>query len=141
MHRELPQRKKIRLQGYDYSQAGCYFVTLCVKDRQEMFGKVVGATALGRPFVELTPLGICVNETIQIANKDGVKIDKYVIMPNHVHIIVRKIKSYVTKSAGFSPWQKSYHDHIIRSEAEYQKIWRYIDQNPASWQDDCYYTA
>ena len=36
-------------------------------------------------------------------------------------------------------WQKSYHDHIIRDEAEYQKIREYIDTNPLKWQDDCYY--
>ena len=41
-----------------------------------------------RPFVELTPLGICADETIQTANRDSVKIDKYVIMPNHIHMIV-----------------------------------------------------
>ena len=33
-------------------------------------------------------------------------------------------------------WQKSYHDHIIRNEQEYQEIWEYIDTNPLKWQDD-----
>ena len=155
--KELPVRKNIRLKGYDYSRAGAYFVTICVQDGHEMLGNVVGATAPGRPFVTLTPLGICVNETIQIANKNGVKIDKYVIMPNHIHMIVclhgsagdrgrsplqhvvRNIKSYVTKWAGFSPWQKSFHDRMIRDEAEYQRISQYIDENPARWKEDCYY--
>ena len=157
MNRKLPVRKSNRLQGYDYSKAGCYFITICVKDGHEMLGKIVGATAPGRPFVELTPLGRCVEETIQNANRDGQKIDKYVIMPNHIHMIliinpeagdrgrsplqyiVRNIKSYVTKWAGFSPWQKSFHDHIIRDDAEYRRIWKYIDENPAKWQEDCYY--
>ena len=72
--KELPTRKHIRLDGHDYAQAGAYFVTLCVKDRHELLGEViVGTTALGRPHVVLTPLGICVDETIQIANKNYCK--------------------------------------------------------------------
>jgi REP element-mobilizing transposase RayT len=157
MQSEFPVRKNIRLKNHDYSRAGYYFVTLCVKDGHEMLGTVVGTTAPGRPFVELTPLGICVNETIQVANKNNVKIDKYVILPNHIHMIViighgtddrgrsslhqvvRNIKSYITKWAGFSMWQRSYHDHIIRNEDEYQRIWRYIDENPAKWEEDRYF--
>ena len=88
MQPKLPQRKNIRLPNYDYSSAGYYFVTMCVKDGREIFGKIVGTTALGRPHIELTPLGICVDETIQIASKTNVKIDKYVIMPNHIHMII-----------------------------------------------------
>ena len=162
--KELPTRKHIRLDAYDYAQAGAYFVTLCVKDGHEMLGEiVVGTTALGRPHVALTPLGICVDETIQIANKNDIKIDQYVIMPNHIHMIIilkaydhviinaddrgrsslqqviRNIKSYVTKWAGFSFWQPRFHDHIIRSDEEYRRIWKYIDENPLHWQDDKYY--
>ena len=157
MQSELPARKNIRLKDHDYSRAGYYFVTICVKDGHEMLGAVVGTTAPGRPFVELTPLGICVDETIQMANKDNVKIEKYVIMPNHIHMIVilkhraddrgrsslhqviRNIKSYITKWAGFSIWQPRFYDHIIRSEEDYQRIWRYIDENPAKWRDDRYF--
>jgi len=121
-----------------------------------MLGKVVGTTAPGRPpYVELTPLGICVDETIQVANKDTVKIDKYVIMPNHTHMIVvlnaddrgrsslqqvvRNIKSYVTKWAGFSLWQARFYDEIIHNEEDYQRIWQYIDNNPAKWAEDDYF--
>ena len=152
--KELPVRKNIRLQGYDYSNAGYYFITMCVKDKHELFGNIVGTTALGRPFVELTPLGKCVDETIQIANNNGVKIDKYIIMPNHIHMIVileqgaddrgrsslhqvvRNIKSFVTKWAGFSFWQPRFHDRIIRNEDEYQIRWNYIEDNPAKWAED-----
>ncbi|MCL2420997.1 MAG: hypothetical protein FWD03_03995 [Defluviitaleaceae bacterium] len=161
MQKELSVRKKIRLRGYDYSEAGFYFVTMCVKDKHEMMGSIVGTTAFGRlAHTELTPLGVCVDETIQVANKEGVKIDKYVIMPNHVHMIivlttegkttddrgrsslqqvVKNIKSYVTKWAGFSIWQPRFYDHIIRNEVDYQRIWQYIDENPARWVEDDYY--
>jgi len=157
MKDEFPKRKEIRLKGYDYSQSGAYFVTICVKDRQHLFGKVVGTTALGRPYVELTPLGQCVADTIENANKGNVNIDKYTIMPNHLHMIVilnaqpddrgrsslqqvvRNIKSYVTKWAGYSFWQPRYYDHIVRDEADYRRIWEYIDNNPMQWEEDVYY--
>jgi REP element-mobilizing transposase RayT len=149
-------RKSIRLQGHNYSDTGYYFVTLCVKDRHEMLGNV-GTTAHGRPCVNLSPIGQCIAETIEKANKGNVSIDKYVIMPNHIHMIVklcpttddrgrsslqqvvRNIKSYVTKWAGFSLWQPRFHDHIIRSEKDYKKIWQYIEDNPALWDDDIYH--
>ena len=154
--KDLPIRKSIRLKGYDYSQAGYYHITMCVKDRHEMLGRVVGTTAPGRPaFIELTPVGECVNETIQVANKNNVKIDKYVIMPNHIHIIViletddrgrsslhqvvRNIKSYVTKQIGFSLWQPRFYDEIIRNEEAYRNICQYIDENPQKWAEDEYY--
>ena len=154
---ELSERKSMRLKDYDYSQNGGYFITICVKDKHELLGKIVGTTALGRPNIELMETGCCIAETIQKANTDCVKIDKYVIMPNHIHMIVildqeaddrgrsslqqvvRNIKSYVTKQIGFSVWQKSFYDHIIRNKDEYLEIWKYIDENPAKWAEDKYY--
>lgn len=46
------------------------------------------------------------------------------------------MKGYVSKNIGFSPWQKLYYDHIIRSEEEFIKIWQYIDDNPRKWLED-----
>ena len=154
---DVPRRKSIRLQNYDYSRNGAYFVTFCAMHRKCLFGHIVGATALGRPHVTLTTLGKCIDETIIIANRDDVRMAKYVIMPNHIHMIVtiqpgtgdrgrsplqeivRNIKSFPTKQIGYSPWQKSVHDHIIRNNFEYEKIWRYIDTNPQRWTEDRYY--
>ncbi|MCL2627529.1 MAG: transposase [Oscillospiraceae bacterium] len=146
-------RKSNRLKDHDYSSVGYYFVTVCTKKNEKLFGEIVGATALGRPHINLTSLGVCLDETIQKANNDAIKIDKYAIMPNHIHMIViltgdrgrsplqhviRNIKSFVTKYAGFSLWQKSFHDHIIRNEIEYRGIWQYIDENPSRWIEDEY---
>jgi REP element-mobilizing transposase RayT len=84
-------------------------------------------------------------------------------MPNHVHLIVRvttagngapgssrptqtipqvvaALKRFSNQEAGIKLWQTSYHDHIIRNEADYLRIWNYIDTNPAKWREDCYYT-
>lgn len=54
--------------------------------------------------------------------------------------IVRQYKGYVTKKIGFSPWQKSFHDHIVRNRDEYLKIFEYIKTNPLKWNIDKYYT-
>jgi len=78
-------------------------------------------------------------------------------MPNHIHMIVRieksgrtmcvptisriikQCKEYVTKQIGYSIWHTRFHDHIIRNEQDYQKIWEYIDNNPLKWELDKYY--
>ena len=93
-----------------------------------------------------------------------VSIDKYVIMPNHLHMIVRLrgetggaspaptlydvvrvLKSLTTRLSrdrlGDLPlWQRSYHEHVIRGERDYLEIWQYIDTNPAKWAEDRYYS-
>jgi REP element-mobilizing transposase RayT len=81
---KFPFRKSIRLKGYDYSSPGYYFITICVKNGRKMFGNVVDGQ------LELTECGtIAERNLINIPHhvKDVI-VDKYVVMPNHVHIIV-----------------------------------------------------
>ena len=86
-------------------------------------------------------------------------VDKYVIMPNHVHLIlviqgkdngysadmvIGLYKSGVTREIrklvpGKMVWQRSFHDRVIRCQEEYEKIWSYIDTNPLRWEADCFY--
>lgn len=47
--------------------------------------------------------------------------------------LVKSFKILVTKQAGFSIWQRSFYDHIIRDECDYLEIWQYIDENPIKW--------
>ena len=88
----------------------------------------------------------------------NVTVDKDVVMPNHIHMILRLLpgsvgvpvivgqyKSFVTKQIrSIAPdkevWQTSFHDHVIRSQAKYEKIWLYIEANPANWGADCFCT-
>jgi putative transposase len=154
---KLPKRKPNRLKNYDYSRNGAYFVTVCVKDRHELLGKIVGCDAHIAPHIELSEYGMVVEKYIH-----GITgMVHYVIMPNHIHMIIeihrengsmwastptqsvsQLIKSFkilVTKQIGFSLWQRSFHDHIIRNEQEYEKIWEYIATNPLKWEEDCFY--
>ena len=162
-------RKKNRLQNYDYSQNGAYFITICTENRKCLLSTIVGAT-LGRPaYVQLTQWGLDVEQAILRIPQcyPDVHLEKYVIMPNHIHAIITiserinpfptkkydisnvvgKFKAAVTRNAGNAfmhseqnkIWQKSFHDHIIRDEEDYLKIWNYIDVNPQKWSEDCFY--
>lgn len=163
---ELRARKKLRLENYGYDKPGCYFVTICVKDRHNILWEPrrlsemgVGADVLIGPPAGLSQIGKIVESTIE----QMPCVDKYVVMPNHIHLIlrifdagngpmgtsaptqslpqvVRYLKRSVTIVCGFNIWQRSYHDHIIRNDADYLSIWEYINTNPAKWREDCYYT-
>ena len=156
---DLPKRKPTRLKGYDYSTPRAYFVTICTENRKCLLSNIIveeGLCAL--PQNILTPLGNEIEKSIQYINDNyvGVKIDKYIIMPNHIHLIlilddsggcgnpplqnvIGQLKSYTTNKFGNVLWQRSYHDHIIRGEKDYQKIWEYIDTNVIRWEKDCFY--
>lgn len=144
----LPDRKKNRLENYDYSQNGAYFITICVKNRKKILSQIVGADTI-RPYeIILSQYGKIVDKAINnIANiYENISVDKYVIMPDHVHMILRitdnggrmvsaptviaGMKRYVSKKCGVSIWQKSFYDHIIRNQKDYNEIWEYIEHNP-----------
>ena len=161
---EMPKRKPIRLNGYDYSQNGAYFVTVCTKDRKPVLSCIVGD---GFPVPQLTKKGKILQAFIEkIPDKyPNVQIDHSVIMPNHVHLIVH-IQNHDGQSGTGNPsptvgtvmgwwkyqttkaireidpcddeklWQRSYYDHVIRGEDDYRAIWQYIDENPVKWHLD-----
>ena len=153
---QFSKRKPNRLNGFDYSSCNTYFITVCTKDKRKAFGKVVGAP-IGRPWCELSEYGKIVEEAINNIEKkySNIKLDNYVIMPDHIHLLVtilpvengrpmgaptipnmvNQLKGYATKRIGFSVWQKLYYDHIIRDEDDYNTKWEYIENNPAAWFD------
>ena len=89
---DLPKRKQIRLPDYDYSAPGAYFVTICTSDRRCILSDiVVGDGVLDDPNVRLLPYGKIVAETLREIEKTytWLALDRYVIMPNHIHILLR----------------------------------------------------
>ena len=145
-------RRKNRLAGYDYSQEGLYFLTICTKDSSCILWEDGTRSATGH---HLSPIGKIVESKIEeIVNVyEGVTAEIYAIMPNHVHLIigvaapevitisrvVKQFKGSASKSVGTGIWQRSFHDRIIRNEREHRAIWQYIDENPAMWCSDEYY--
>ncbi len=177
-------RKSIRLQGYDYSQAGAYFVTIVTYQRDCLFGKIENEEMI------LNDFGKIADECWRAIPEHfpAVELGAYVVMPNHVHgvivirddesashlgmtddvgrgaamlrpyanatnnhkinvkpgslgAIIRSYKSTVSyrinkeyNATGI--WQRNYYEHIIRNEREMDNIWRYIEANPAQWDDD-----
>ena len=149
------ERKQLRLTGYDYSLPGAYFVTVCTKDRARILGTIVGADDHIGPYTKLTEIG----KVVDAYTRTVPGIDRYVIMPDHVHMIlrisaesildgpmwpsapakasidarIRSWKTLIAKQLKQSIWQRSYFDHVIRCEQDYLEIVKYIDENPAKW--------
>ena len=159
------RRKNIRLSGHDYSQTGAYFVTVCAKDKQPLFWNqdLVGADIIRLESNEtghepLSEIGEIVDRAIRNIPKvyDGVTVEKYTVMPNHVHLIlmigqrrmisaptvstiVGGMKRWASRQCSQPLWQKGFYDHIIRDDNDFLTRWNYIDSNPARWQEDAYY--
>ena len=172
--KHLPERKPTRLRGYDYNCDGAYFITICTQNRKHILSRIVGDGAHDVPQAILTEIGETVKKRILSSNKiKNIFVEQYVIMPNHVHMIVRvangmlaegvnvqngtsrapsptntaiprfvsTLKRFCHAECGQKIFQRSYHDHIIRNGKDYEKIFDYIQNNPAQWEDDCFYAA
>jgi len=109
----------------------------------------------------LSDLGTIVQRNIEDIPKHYpvISVDHYVIMPNHIHLlmrihsdssgrsmiaptistVVRMMKGAVSKQAGFAVWQKGFYDHVIRDDNDYRDIWSYIEGNPGKWAEDKMY--
>ena len=181
------EHKQHRLKNYNYSSNGSYFITICVKNKECLLGDItVAVDAYGDRFdahgdrktdnindliclkssgakMVLSDFGHITKKYIETSKSvyQGLSVDNYVIMPNHIHMIlsicndvlictekpchdliptyVSSLKTLITKEIGFSIFQRNFHDHIIRNEDEYEKIWDYIDTNPSSWVADRFY--
>ncbi len=157
---EYPKRKPTRLKGYDYSRNGVYFVTVSTYKKQKLLSEIVGEGLCALPSVKLTEVGSIVDSYIKHIqnNLEGVTVDNYIIMPNHIHLLVAidnestggrgspplqdvigRLKSYSTHAYGGRLWQRSFHDHIIRNKNDYEKIYEYIEYNATKWNVDCFY--
>lgn len=158
--KERPIRKLQRLPGFNYSQNGSYFVTICCESRKNLFGDI---STIGIPVMALSSLGLTVQNAIEEmpSHHKEVRVLTYVVMPNHVHLlleidqadtlttstdlsrIMKGLKAYVSRTAtenGFERkvWQNSFHDHIIRDEMDLETHYEYIITNVDRWFEDEY---
>ena len=179
-------RHTIRLPGYDYAQAGGYFVTLLTWHREQTLGQIVSSE------VQLSKLGkIAASEWLRLESRfPNVKLDEWIIMPNHIHGILMLLPAdavrarltsprhdpegsasplqrvpqpaqpkgavphslgailgaykasvsnkahHILDNPGIPIWHRNYYEHVIRNEAELQKIREYIHNNPLKWEFD-----
>ena len=161
--KELPKRKHPRLNNFDYSSCGAYFITICTQNRQCVLSNIVGrGLAPAETYdIEYTSWGKIAEEQLLLLEKrySDVSVDAYIIMPNHIHIIlimneaagasprptvmdvVCTYKSLTTKECkknGFTNklFQTSFYDHVIRNRKDYEEIIKYIHENPMRWHFD-----
>lgn len=163
---DILQRHSIRLKGYDYSQNGAYFVTVCTFEKKCLLGNVINGQIL------LNEFGIIVkHEWLKTGElHENVVLDEYIVMPNHFHCIIliegtarraptieryghptvnslptiiRSFKSAVTKQihqilqTSIQPvWQRNYYEHTIRDENDLNMIREYIINNQLKWEFD-----
>jgi len=102
---EFAQRKPNRIENYDYSQNGAYFITICTRERKQILSKIT------------VPTG-----EIKIDNRNST-VSKF----------VSTFKRFCNKEYGENIWQSRYYDHVIRNRRDYDEIWEYIENNPLKW--------
>lgn len=156
----LPQRKNIRAEFHDYS-GGDYFITICTREKEHYFGKIVKGT------MHLSKIGKFAYLALESLHThySYVEVPLFVVMPNHVHaiicirestdapgciptirtalgIVVGGYKQSVTRFARRNNidfgWQSRYHDRIIRNRNECNMIAEYIENNVFRWDADCF---
>ena len=121
--------KNVRLKDYDYKENGYYFVTIISSYRQNLL--------LGKEILIKDQLNDLISKV------SGLSVDYFVVMPNHIHLIlilessslplgeiVRRFKARVAKETGEKIWQPNYYEHVIRNETALNKIREYIINNP-----------
>ena len=166
--KELLKRKHPRLDHYDYSTAGAYFVTICTQNRRCVLSRIVGRglAPAETDAIKYTELGRIAEEQLLLLEDryPCLLIDRYVIMPNHIHVIlilkrdaagasprptvmdvICTYKSLTTrecKKVGMTEklFQTSFYEHIIRGQRDYEETIKYIHENPMNWYYDELYT-
>jgi putative transposase len=150
------------MKGFDYSQEEIYFVTICSHEHKHIFGKItqIGDTNVFIP----SRIGELVEENYYMLPDRFPEFDliHFSLLPNHLHFLTmkkeidhRSVKSLSDLVGAFKSlsdravrnempiirmWQKSFHDHIIRDEEDFQTHWLYIEDNLNRWNRDEYFS-
>ena len=155
---DFRDRKHPRLRHYNYSLPGYYYVTIHTEKAAPSLSVIRQVSASNEIQVVLTPIGdLAKQELFALENRyPYVRIDKYVIMPTHIHVILQLLtgertrpgltdivcayKSLTTRVCNQTLgvlskklFQTSFYESVLRNEQAYQQCWKYIDENPAKW--------
>ncbi len=153
---ELKTRKPLRSPYIDYKHIGAYFITLSAEQRKNHFWKYPNKKYDTPDDIELNEHGVIAAEVIRRIPKfyPYVMVDNFVIMPDHIHLLLRfciedgtedaaqrksisviinQMKGQMTKQIGRSIWKHSFYDHVIRNQNDYEETMKYIHLNPIRW--------
>ncbi len=147
-------RKPNRLKQYDYSSPGSYMLTFCVDGRKSILSEIIYNSMSESTEVHLTDIGNITDKYLKRIPiiYEHVTLDNYVIMPDHVHIlltlqmpsqhdakragvdiIIKSTKSQITREIGYPIWQKGFYDIVADTEERYYNCDNYISLNPFMW--------
>ena len=160
MLHNLPKRKHPRLDHYDYSTPGVYYITICTQNRRCLLSRILEG-GLAPAEIQYLPFGRIAKEQLFSLEEryPNLKVDQFVIMPNHIHAIlilgepagasprptisdiVCAYKSLTTRACKkVQPinklFQTSFYEHVIRGQKDYDEIAEYIRNNPKQWELD-----
>ena len=146
-------RKPHRIPEFDYSSAASYFITFNTINRQKLLSEIHSVDAYVPPVVSLKPYGEITEKYIlqMEAFHPEITLDNYVIMPDHVHllitikesdeanpgiaVIIQSLKTMITKEIGNKIWQLDFYDTVADTDELFMRCDTYIDNNPAVWLD------
>ena len=173
MENNLPKRKHPRLDNYDYGSNGAYFITICTKNRRCVLSRIVWRGLAPAETIDknshqvvLSIFGrIAENQLLSLEERYScLSVDRYVIMPNHIHAILilnnetagasprptimdiictyKSLTTIECKKNGLADilFQTSFHEHIVRGREDYDEIAKYIYDNPLHWYYDELYS-
>ncbi len=156
----IHHRRSTRLEGYDYSAPGAYFITICAEHREPMFGGIIDGRII------TSPIGQAVRDCWhELPSKyPDLQLDAFILMPNHLHAILGICQATVGAGSPRPPslgtvigcfkysstkrvnaarntpgariWQRGYYDHVIRNNRSLDQIREYIATNPSRWESD-----
>jgi putative transposase len=157
----MKDRKSIRMPAFDYSSENSYFVTICTYMKYPFLGKIANND------MSLSDTGTIVSDCWNNIGKlySGISTGQFIVMPNHIHgvihispsniqtdsmlthglsDIIRNYKAFTShvvysKKMVCKLWQWNYYEHVVRDDAELQRITNYIKYNVTNWARDKYY--
>ena len=163
----FPKRKHPRLKQYNYSTGGAYFITICTQNHRCLLSQIIPGNDRDTPTkIRYLDYGKIAAEQLTLLEKRflTVNIDRYVIMPNHIHMIlllkasesgeasptimdiVCAYKSLVTRECKKCRpidklFQTSFYEHVIRGQKDYLETVEYVENNPKQWEMDRLYSS
>jgi REP element-mobilizing transposase RayT len=160
MSSSIPRRRILRLDGYDYSSEGLYFVTICTHRRSALFGEILDGKMI------LNEAGEVADEVWRSTFHFFDYSESWIVMPNHLHGVVaitdivaggsrtaptrkplgRLVGAFKTASTkrineirgtpGAVIWQRNFYEHVVRDDRGFERILAYIQENPRRWESD-----
>lgn len=150
------KRRSIRLQGYDYFQVGAYYVTVCTRNRECLFGNVVdGQMQLNEAekiiqsvWDELphsAPAGAIHESPLPSIGKSRATVERVfdrrrmllAKLIGRFKMVTAKQINALRGSSGEPLWQRNYYEHVIRDDRSLNRFRQYIADNPVQWDLDC----